>query len=119
MGKKVAKIVTAPVKVVSAVAKPVAKAVGSVAKPVAKVVGVSKEKPKVAAPVAQEKKPTIKGRNLAAEAAAARKRARAGGGGLLAGISIVGSEGTTGGLPSLGDTGLGIRRTNLGIPPEV
>ena len=107
-----AKVVTAPVKAVG-------KVVSSVAKPVAKAVGVSKEKPKVAAPVAQEKKPTTKGRNLAAEAAAARKRARAGGGGLLAGISIIGSEGTTGGLPSLGDTGLGIRRTDLGIPPEV
>ena len=106
-----AKVVTAPVKAVG-------KVVSSVAKPVAKAVGVSK-KPKVAAPVAQEKKPTTKGRNLAAEAAAARKRARAGGGGLLAGISIIGSEGTTGGLPSLGDTGLGIRRTDLGIPPEV
>jgi len=93
-----------------------------VLKPVRKVaqaVGLSKKKspPPLPAPVA--KKPKIQGRNLAAEAAAARKRARAGGGGLLAGISIVGSEGTTGGLPSLGDTGLGIRRTNLGIPPEV
>jgi hypothetical protein len=110
MGKKVAKVVTAPVKVVTDVAK-------TVAKPVVKAVAPSK--PKAAPVVAEEKKPTIKGRNLAAEAAAARRRARAGGGGLLAGVSIIGSEGTTGGLPSLGDTGLGIRRTDLGIPPEV
>lgn len=109
MGKKVAKVVTAPVKAVG-------KVVESVAKPIVKTVAPSK--PKAApAPVAEAKK--IQGRDPAAERAAARRKARMQGGGLLSGISYIGTEGSAGGLPQLGETGLGIRKTDLGYPPEV
>jgi hypothetical protein len=104
-----AKVVTAPVKAVG-------KVVGAVAKPVAKVVGVSKEKPKV---VAAPPKPTIQGRDAAAERRAARRRARSGTGGLLSKATIIGTDGSIGGLPVLGETGLGIRKSDLGYPPEV
>jgi len=106
-----AKVVTAPVKAVG-------KVVGAVAKPVAKVVGVSKEKPKVAAPP-EPPKPTIQGRDAAAERRAARRRARAGTGGLLSKATIIGTDGSIEGLPVLGETGLGIRKSDLGYPPEV
>lgn len=109
MGKKVAKIVSAPVKAVG-------KVVESVAKPIVKTVAPSK--PKAApAPVAEKRK--IQGRDPAAERAAARRKARMQGGGLLSGVSYIGTEGSAGGLPQLGDTGLGIRKTDLGYPPEV
>ena len=109
MGKKVAKVVTAPVKAVG-------KVVESVAKPIVKTVAPSK--PKAApAPVAEAKK--IQGRDPAAERAAARRKARMQGGGLLSGISYIGTEGSAGGLPQLGETGLGIRKSDLGYPPEV
>lgn len=109
MGKKVAKVVTAPVKAVGKVAE-------AVVKPVVKAVAPSK--PKAApAPVAEAKK--IQGRDPAAERAAARRKARMQGGGLLSGVSYIGTEGSAGGLPQLGETGLGIRKTDLGYPPEV
>ena len=41
------------------------------------------------------------------------------GGGLLSGVSYIGTEGSAGGLPQLGETGLGIRKSDLGYPPEV
>jgi len=107
-----AKVVTAPVKAVG-------KVVGAVAKPVAKVVGVSKEKPKVVAAPPEPPKPTIQGRDAAAERRAARRRARAGTGGLLSKATIIGTDGSIGGLPVLGETGLGIRKSDLGYPPEV
>jgi len=111
MGKKVAKVVTAPVKAVG-------KVVESVAKPIVKTVAPSKPKAAPApAPVAEAKK--IQGRDPAAERAAARRKARMQGGGLLSGISYIGTEGSAGGLPQLGETGLGIRKSDLGYPPEV
>jgi len=109
MGKKVAKVVTAPVKAVGKVAE-------AVVKPVVKV--VAPEKPKAA--LAAEPAPrAIQGRDTAAERAAARRKARMQGGGLLSGVSYIGSQSGTGGLPQLGDTGLGIRPSDLGYPPEV
>lgn len=86
---------------------------------VAQVVGLSKKKspPPLPAPVAE--KPKIQGRDSAAERAAARRKARMQGGGLLSGVSYIGTEGSAGGLPQLGDTGLGIRKADLGYPPEV
>lgn len=113
MGKKVAKVVTAPVKAVGKVAE-------AVVKPVVKAVAPSKPKAAPApapAPVAEAKK--IQGRDPAAERAAARRKARMQGGGLLSGISYIGTEGSAGGLPQLGETGLGIRKSDLGYPPEV
>ena len=109
MGKKVAKIVTAPVKAVG-------KVVESVAKPIVKTVAPSKRKA-APAPVAEKRK--IQGRDPAAERAAARRKARMQGGGLLSGVSYIGTEGSAGGLPQLGETGLGIRKSDLGYPPEV
>jgi len=109
MGKKVAKVVTAPVKAVG-------KVVESVAKPIVKTVAPSKPK---AAPAPFAKKKKHQGRDPAAERAAARRKARMQGGGLLSGISYIGTEGSAGGLPQLGETGLGIRKTDLGYPPEV
>jgi hypothetical protein len=101
MSKKVAKVVTAPVKAVGKVVKTVAPS-----------------KPKAApAPVAEARQ--IQGRDPAAERAAARRKARMQGGGLLSGVSYIGTEGSAGGLPQLGETGLGIRKSDLGYPLEV
>lgn len=111
MSKKVAKVVTAPVKAVG-------KVVESVAKPIIKTVAPSKPKAAPApAPVAEARQ--IQGRDPAAERAAARRKARMQGGGLLSGVSYIGTEGSAGGLPQLGETGLGIRKSDLGYPPEV
>ena len=111
MGKKVAKVVTAPVKAAGKVVK-------SVAKPIVKIVAPSKPKAAPApAPVAEARK--IQGRDPAAERAAARRKARMQGGGLLSCVSYIGTEGSAGGLPQLGETGLGIRKSDLGYPPEV
>ena len=108
MGKKVAKVVTAPVKAVGKVAE-------TVVKPVVK--AVSPDKPK--APTPEPAPRQIQGRDTAAERAAARRKARMQGGGLLSGVSYIGSQSGTGGLPQLGETGLGIRSSDLGYPPEV
>lgn len=108
-----------PAKVVTAPVKAAGKIVGAVAKPVAKAVGITKEKPKVSAAPPEPPKPTIQGRDSAAERAAARRRARAGAGGLLSKVTVIGTGGSTGGLPVLGETGLGIKKSDLGYPPEV